>query len=450
MVQGHMRATVLFLGDILVFSVSLFLTLLLRYQGSASATLVYEHIASFSMLFMVWVLVFYIVGLYSKSAVLLKSRWPQLLLRAQVFNIVIAALFFFVVPFVSIEPKTSLLLYLVISVLLSFVWRLFVYPNFGFTMRRTATLLVGDGDDVEQLYKEICSHQHYPFNFIERLSTNDIHCVSKQWLEERGVQTIIADMSVAQVQEHLTTLYTSVESPLTLPVYSFTDVYEEVFDRVALSRVNYYELLRRAQGTPLYFKLLKRAIDTVGGLVLLIICALTLPFVYLANRLEGTQGGLFIVQQRFGAKGKMIKVLKLRTMTNNDSSSQNWIGEKQENRITKVGDFLRKTSLDEFPQAFNLIKGELSLIGPRTDIAGLGERLRKELVHYDMRYVITPGITGWAQITQVYDKGNLSPQSLSETRERLAYDFYYIKKRSLALDIVIAIKTFKRIFTRTA
>ena len=92
----------------------------------------------------------------------------------------------------------------------------------------------------------------------------------------------------------------------------------------------------------------------------------------------------------------------------------------------------------------------MSLIGPRNDMVVLGERLAEALPNYNFRYSVTPGITGWAQINQQYEQGHISPQSIEETKVRLAYDFYYLKHRSLGLDIVIALKTIKRMFFRVS
>jgi len=105
MVHSGIRSSLLLVGDLAVFAVSLLLTLLIRYRGLPAEALILEHIATFAFLFFIWILVFYIVGLYGKSVLLLKSRWPQALLRTQVFNVLLAALFFFVVPYVAIEPK---------------------------------------------------------------------------------------------------------------------------------------------------------------------------------------------------------------------------------------------------------------------------------------------------------------------------------------------------------
>ena len=98
----------------------------------------------------------------------------------------------------------------------------------------------------------------------------------------------------------------------------------------------------------------------------------------------------------------------------------------------------------------SVISGELSLIGPRNDLQALGKRLAEAIPYYDARYLVKPGITGWAQINQQYEPGAISPSSIEETKMRLAYDFYYLKNRSLGLDLVIALKTLKRMFFRVS
>ena len=180
------------------------------------------------------------------------------------------------------------------------------------------------------------------------------------------------------------------------------------------------------------------------GFITLIIA----PIIFIANRIEGF-GSLFIKQERLGQHGGRITVYKFRSMQKNITASGEWTNEG-ENRVTKVGAFLRRTSLDEFPQFINVIRGEISLVGPRSDILGLGKRLAEALPYYEARYSVVPGITGWAQINQQYEQGHVSPQSIEETKVRLSYDFYYLKHRSLGLDMVIAIKTLKRMFFRVS
>ena len=143
-------------------------------------------------------------------------------------------------------------------------------------------------------------------------------------------------------------------------------------------------------------------------------------------------------------------VYKIRTMTANNSANATWTKEEAEkgNVVTKVGAVIRKLSIDELPQVLNILKGEMSLIGPRNDIKGLGQKLSEEIPYYNIRNFVKPGVTGWAQTHQHYMGDNISPQSLEETKMRLSYDLYYVKNRSLLLDIDVALRTLKTLLSR--
>jgi lipopolysaccharide/colanic/teichoic acid biosynthesis glycosyltransferase len=175
-----------------------------------------------------------------------------------------------------------------------------------------------------------------------------------------------------------------------------------------------------------------------------------LPIIYLAIKIEGRQAGVFMTQHRIGRFNKPVDVLKLQTMTVNDKISSTWTTEDKDkgNQVTKVGAVLRKLSLDEFPQVWTIMKGDMSLIGPRNDIKGLGERLASEIPYYNIRNFVKPGISGWAQTHQHYMGDNISPQSLVESKERLSYDLYYVKNRSFLLDMEIFLRTLKAMLSR--
>ena len=117
---------------------------------------------------------------------------------------------------------------------------------------------------------------------------------------------------------------------------------------------------------------------------------------------------------------------------------------ENDSRITRVGRFLRNSRIDELPQFWNVFKGDISLIGPRPDIYDLGVKLSSEIPYYNIRNTIKPGLSGWAQISQ-----ELPPHSLDETKLRLAYDLYYVKNRSIMLDIIIVLKTIRTLLSRT-
>jgi len=127
----------------------------------------------------------------------------------------------------------------------------------------------------------------------------------------------------------------------------------------------------------------------------------------------------------------------------NRTDGGRWVAEADnDNKVTRVGYFLRKSRIDELPQVWSVLKGDLSLIGPRWDIKGLKDTLEKQIPYYGIRTIVKPGLSGWAQVNQ-----EKPPQSLEETKARLSYDLYYIKNRSLGLDIQIALKTIKTLLS---
>lgn len=451
MIYGGTRApALLFFGDIAVFALSLWVTLFIRTGALPTASLLKDHIGPFSILFIVWVLVFYMSGLYGKGTILLKSHLPQALLRTQVANIVLAALFFFLVPGVGIAPKTNLAIYLVVSLLLIFLWRLAVYPRISVNGTRARAVLIASGPDAVHLMKEVNGNPRYPLQFIDVRTPDDFLALTdaeRRMLIPEDVDAIVADIAACNAHGLLPVLYDLPRGIGNYDIVDFTDLYEEAFDRIPLSLLDQGWFLEHvAEEDPLWYTVPKRLIDLLGGFAMGVVTVIAIPFVWLALKLEGP-GPLFISQDRIGRHGSSMRVYKFRSMSGHNRASDAWVGE-DENRVTKVGAILRQISLDEFPQFWNILKGDISLIGPRNDIEGLGKRLEAELPYYAMRYSVTPGITGWAQINQQYEQGNLSPQSVEETKVRLAYDFYYLKYRSLGLDLVIALKTIKRMFFR--
>jgi lipopolysaccharide/colanic/teichoic acid biosynthesis glycosyltransferase len=167
--------------------------------------------------------------------------------------------------------------------------------------------------------------------------------------------------------------------------------------------------------------------------------AIIYPIIILAIKLD-SRGPAFITQKRVGQNNKIFSNLKFRSMLVNDGGK--W-PEKNDKRITKVGKFLRKTRLDELPQLINVIRGDISLVGPRPDIIDLYEKLESEIPYYKIRNLIKPGLTGWAQIHQ-----ESPPHSVESTKQRLSYDFYYLKNKSLILDLMIILRTIKTLLSQ--
>ncbi|TSC87111.1 MAG: hypothetical protein G01um10148_216 [Parcubacteria group bacterium Gr01-1014_8] len=442
----------LFLGDLIFLVLALWVTLAVRYFEIPSRPLLESHLIPFSLLFVVWLLLFFMAGLYDQHTMIFRAKLPERILRAQVLNIIIAGLFFFFVPIFEIAPKRNLLIYLVVSLVLIVYWRLELFPHF-LSRKREDSLLIGGGSELKELMEEVNNNDRYPFIFKESISVDhmDGGALSNKvfaLLRDEKISMVAVDLKHRKLANILPHLYK--------PLFSNTkfvdlrDLYAEIFERLPLSMLTDAESIQHsANGTPHFvYASFKRMMDISGGLIMGFIAMILVPAVWLAQRFEG-DGPLFIAQQRLGMNGTKMTSYKFRTMRLNDPSSASWVHEG-ENTVTRVGSFLRRTSLDEFPQFINILKGEMSLIGPRNDIEGLGKRLSEAIPFYDFRYIVKPGLTGWAQINQKYEQGNISPQSIEETKVRLAYDFYYIKNRSIMLDIIIALKTVKRMVFRVS
>ncbi len=456
MVSGSRRASLLlFIGDFIAFALSLWVTLFLRYGEVPAESLFFIHFWPFLPLFASWLLIFYMSGLYGKRIILFKSRLPNAIFKTQLFNIGIAALFFFMVPSIGITPKIVLMIYLVVSLGAIFLWRLFIFPKITSYGTRERAALIAAGSEADELRDEVNSNNRYHLEFkvVETpegfLKTTPEEFATR--LRKEKITTIVIDTEHDALRSVLPQIY---ELSLVKRKYQLAEfylVYEEVFDRVPLSLLRYEWFLKNVSHPTFgLYAVLKRAVDVAGAIAMGGITAIAVPFVWIAMRLEG-KGPLFIAQERIGLRGVPVRAYKFRSMTQNKAASGEWTTEEaHENKVTKVGAFLRITSLDEFPQFVNVLRGEISLIGPRNDIEGLGRRLAEAIPYYNVRYVVKPGITGWAQINQQYEQGKISPQSIEETKMRLAYDFYYIKNRSFVLDMEIALKTLKRMLFRVS
>jgi lipopolysaccharide/colanic/teichoic acid biosynthesis glycosyltransferase len=184
-----------------------------------------------------------------------------------------------------------------------------------------------------------------------------------------------------------------------------------------------------------FYILGKRLLDILGGLVGAVVFLITLPFIALATLIDDGWP-IFYSQARLGRGGITYRIIKFRTMRRDAEADgqPRWAREDDE-RATRVGRFLRKTHLDELPQFFNVLRGEMSLVGPRAERPELVEYFQRHIPFYRARLLVKPGITGWAQINYGY------ASSIEETIVKLEYDLYYIKHRSMLMDLVILLRT---------
>ena len=188
-------------------------------------------------------------------------------------------------------------------------------------------------------------------------------------------------------------------------------------------------------------QLFRRLLSFVVSLTALVICLPFIPFIILAVRLS-SPGPIFFNQTRVGQRGQLFTAHKFRTMRADAEAHGAVWASKNDPRITPVGGFMRKTRLDEIPQLWNVLRGEMGFVGPRPERPEFVQWLSQEIPYYDLRHMIRPGITGWAQVRYRYGA------SLEETKHKLEYDLYYIKHQSIGLDLLIMFETIKTIILR--
>ncbi|MEP3145185.1 exopolysaccharide biosynthesis polyprenyl glycosylphosphotransferase [Qipengyuania citrea] len=219
-------------------------------------------------------------------------------------------------------------------------------------------------------------------------------------------------------------------------VYHYKQVVEAETGRVQINHLSENEFGSLVPS--LVYQKLKRSVDIVACLILLPVVLPIMLVTAVLVRLDSV-GPVFFRQQRMGFRGRPFWMIKFRTMTetNDGADKDSSITHQGDLRITRVGRFLRPTRLDELPQIFNILRGQMSWIGPRPEAVSLSGWYEGEIPFYRYRHIVRPGITGWAQVNQ----GHVA--SVSEVDYKLQYDFYYIKHLSYWLDIVIALRTLR-------
>jgi exopolysaccharide biosynthesis polyprenyl glycosylphosphotransferase len=444
---NHKEAPILFLGDLIVFFLSLTLTLFIRYGQSFDFAIFLNYLYPFSILWLLWVLIFFVAGLYEKQTIFLRNRLPSLILNTLIFNTFFSTLFFYTIPNFGITPKFTLFINLVITASLILLWRLYLYTRLR-SRRRQKALLIGSGEECEELKKEVNANDRYGFYFVSAFDLESDKSVDFQsevieWIRAKGISLIAVDFQSEKISPFLPHLYNLIFSNIRF--VNTNRIYEDVFDRIPLSLIRYSWFLENISAQHRFtYDVLKRMMDIGVGSVLFLLSLAVYPFVSLAIKIDDG-GPVFISQERVGRGGRLFKIYKFRSMSRNDNGFYNTEA-AADNEVTRVGSFLRKTRLDELPQLLNVLQGQLSLIGPRPELPALVKEYETKIPYYNIRHLIKPGLSGWAQI--YHDNHPHHAEAVRATKEKLSYDLYYIKNRSFWLDLKIALQTIRILLSR--
>lgn len=423
----------LLLLDIAALYGALIITLFIRYRDNFS----YQHsvhFAPFLFIFALWLFIFYITNLYDFGFLRNNLDFYSGLFRAIIITSAISAIFFYLIPIFQITPRTNLAIFITLfSGIVIGSRTLFNKANASGSKK--PLLIVGVNNQSLELAKFVEENPQlgYELKYIMDLTKEGIKNVD-QVIRQEKINTVVISPETYQAPQIIDIFYRSLENRVTFK--NLSSFYEQLTDKVPLGAINQIWFLENlTEGSKKTYEELKRFFDLVFSFILGIIVLPFIPLIALLIKV-GSPGPVFYRQKRVGQNGKNFEIIKLRTMRKDAEKVTGAVWAKENDpRTTIFGKFLRKTRVDELPQLWNILRGEMSFVGPRAERPEFLEDLKKEVPFYEERYIIKPGLTGWAQINYRYGS------SIADTAEKLQYDLYYIKNRSLILDLGIILKT---------
>ena len=432
-------------GDLAVFYAGLAATLILRYGFSGLEIWWLMHLFPFSALFAGWILIFIIAGLYEPFSFSASAQVRERIIRAVLVGGAIGIAVFYVMPQPGITPKTNLLIDLVVTAFLLILWRK-LYNWILSRSDKIKTVFFGLTDETKNLINFLKNSPHLGYEPVcavipaQQTTQHQIgipvyvfdHDLPKIVLEKRAT-LVIASLDIRGNFDFIKMIYEVL--PLGIAYLNFAQFYENITGKIPVSMISEMWFLENlTENEKRGFEIIKRAMDLTASLILGVVAVIIFPFVAAAIKLTSS-GPILFRQKRVGKNGRLFELIKFRTMVKNAENGRAVWAKENDIRVTSAGHVLRKTRLDELPQIWNVIKGEMSLMGPRPERPEFIEELKKQIPHYMMRLLVRPGLSGWAQINFPYGA------SVEDAMEKLQYDLYYIKNRSLGLDISTALKT---------
>jgi exopolysaccharide biosynthesis polyprenyl glycosylphosphotransferase len=386
-----------------------------------------------------------------------KSSQLDTVFRNVILTASITVLFYLFTPIITpfLPEKRIQIIYFYLAIIGSiFLWRLVYITFFASPRFYKKVIILGEISNIDNVVKTISeSDPNYKIigfvnsekskletikfkGLIEYLPEDLPRIIKTKNISELVVAITNPNNITAQIYDQLTLLLEQ-----GLAVREYTQVFEEITRRVPVQFVGkdfykYFPFSRSNQNKLYLFY--HRVMDIIFSIIGILFGIILTPFILLGNLL-GNRGSLFYTQKRIGKYGKSFKIIKYRTMIKNaEKGGIAWTVENDK-RVTGFGRFLRNTRLDEIPQFINVLKGEMSIIGPRPERPFFVKELSRIIPFYETRHTIKPGLSGWAQVNSRYGS------TVEESLNKLQYDLYYIKHRNFFLDINIIVKTFSTI-----
>lgn len=446
------KKILLFLGDIGLFYLSLWLALTVRQRQIIEQTVWEEHWPAFTVILAIWIVVFYINELYDLR---IAKNTPALLNKIIVsflINLALAAVFFYITArYWHIKPQTILILTSIIFAILFYIWRQLINRLFISQALTNNVMFIGFNKISSGLMKYIYQHPQLGFSVkgvIDDERPTLFHVASyglsdvniQNLLKKRNIDTVVISMHHYKNPSVLNALYKYLNPQI--QILNLLRFYEQITGKIPIDQVGQsWALENLTSDGKRMFETVKRALDFISAVILGLVAILLTPFIALLIIIDsGTP--IFFTQTRVGYLGRHFRAIKFRTMTQDaEKHGPEW-ARTNDPRVTRLGRLLRKARLDELPQLWNVLRGDMSLVGPRPERPEFVDNLVREIPFYKERLLVKPGLSGWAQINFPYGA------SKEDALEKLQYDLYYIKNRSLGLELSIILRTTKTVLTR--
>jgi len=443
------RQFILFIGDIALLYTSLFLALSIRNQAIINEEIWSNHWPTFSIAFVLWIIVFYITGSYSINNIKNNIKSFIHIGRAMGINILLAVSVFYILPQTQLSPKTILLITGIIYFILLIIWRRIIYNPISAKAFKRRVLVIGNNETVKEITQILDHNPQYGYEMAAVLSHNPDEQIGnlpdyndpeelENIIEKHKISMIVMDKKSRASDKLINNLYQHLDKKLEFT--SLSEFYENITERIPLEDINQFWFLENLQeGKKNFYDIVKRTSDIIVSLIGLIIGLFLTPIISFLIILTSGRP-IFFTQTRLGKNGKEFRAIKFRTMIIHEEKNGPEMAQQNDSRVTKIGNILRKTRLDEIPQLINVLKGEMSFIGPRPERPEFVKNLEQAIPFYRQRLLVKPGLTGWDQISGEYH----SP-SEADSLKKLQYDLYYIKNRSTVLDLGIILKTIRTV-----
>ncbi len=440
-----LKIAVLLIGDVLALYAGLITTLIIRYGRDFNEFFFNSHFVPFSFIFPIWLIVFYIAGLYDLPRLRNNLEFLQTLSLTLFVNALITIALFYLIPAFGITPKTNLFLFIGIFALFESVWRRTFNIRASFREGLNRLLLLDKSPRAQEIHTMIAESPQVGYTVKLWLDPETSQKELVNLIREHDINLVVVSPHLKHDAATAKMLYEFLS--LGIEVRDVPGFYEMVFRKVPVEDISETWFIEHAVGQRKFYDDLKKGLETMGAVILgLALLPLELLITLLIKLTS--KGPVIYRQTRVGRNGVPFTLYKFRSMKalSEDGSAEvngaQW-SRTNDPRNTPIGRILRATHLDELPQLINIIRGELSFVGPRPERPEIVAKLIPQIPHYQIRSIIKPGITGWAQINYKKD------ETPKDVVEKLSYDVYYLKNRSLIFDLAIIVKTLKNFFVNS-